>query len=99
MPGVMTKAAIAACLLVPVLTGCSTSEGGAMVACEQLINQRLGAEVEHQGPRDGATVEGEGPYVVRSSYTEPTTRRTTSYTCTVERTEGGWRLVDLATDR
>jgi hypothetical protein len=74
-------------------------EGGAMVACEDLVDRRVGAELEHRRPMEGVTVEGEGPYVVWNAFVEPLSRQATSYVCTVERIEGGWRLVDIATHR
>lgn len=81
------------------LFGCSTSEGGAMVACEKFVNQRVGAELTHRSPMEGATVDGDNPYVVRSAFTEPATGHTTEYQCEVERIPDGWRLIDLSTDR
>jgi hypothetical protein len=48
-------------------------------ACEDLIDRRVGAELEHRGPMEGATVEGEGPYVVRNGFVEPLSRQATSY--------------------
>lgn len=69
----------------------------ALVACEQAVEQRVGAELEHGGGQ--ARLDADGQYVVRSSFVEPTSGRTTSYVCTVARDGEGWRLVDLVTDR
>jgi hypothetical protein len=70
-----------------------------MVACEELVDRPVGAELEHEGPMEGATGEGDGPYTVRSAFVESATRVRTSYVCTVEQIDGGWRLVDLTTSR
>lgn len=83
----------------PLLAGCASDRASAMVACETFVNERVGAELEHRSPMDGAVVEGDGPYVVHSAYVEPLTRRTTSYTCTVEPAEDGWHLIDLTVSR
>ena len=73
----------------------------AAVMCGQFVDRRLGAEVEHEGPIEGATVEGmePGPFVVRAGFTEPATGARTSYTCTIEQTGDEWRLLDLTTSR
>ena len=87
-------------LALVVLAGCSLDEAGASVACEQLIDQRVGAELVHRTVAEGgAVVEGEGPFVVRGAFAEPADGTTTAYVCTVERIEDGWRLMDLTTDR
>lgn len=69
------------------------------MACEQLVDRRIGQAVAHLGPMEGATVEGEGPYVVHGGYTTPDGARAVRYDCTVERAGNGWRLLDLVTDR
>lgn len=93
------RVALIVCAALPLLAGCSGEGGGAMVACEQFVDRRVGATLEHLSPMDGATVAGDGPYVVRSAFTAPGTRRRTAYVCTVERGEQEWRLLDLVTDR
>ncbi len=72
-----------------------------MVACESIIDRRVGADLTHDGPLEGATVTGSGPYVVRSAFTDPATARLTNYVCTIERNaaDDGWQLIDLTTDR
>ena len=90
---------LAVLALLVLLAGCGTESTEAAIACEQIINRRVGVELEHRGPAEGATVTGDGPYVVHSAYVEPVTRRITNYACTVERIPDGWRLVDLQTDR
>ena len=73
----------------------------AAVMCGEFIDRRSGTDVEHEGPLEGATVEGRepGPFVVRSGFTEPATGARTSCTCTIEQTGDEWRLLDLATRR
>mgnify|MGYP002651476903 CR=1 FL=1 len=96
------KSARIAALALPllVLAGCATDEAGALVACEQLVDQRVGAQLEHLGPLDGASAEQAGEqWVVTGGFTEPRGGGLTRYTCTVARDGDSWRLVDLATDR
>jgi hypothetical protein len=83
-----------------VLAGCGADQGGAMIACETFVNQRVGVEVHHLTPNDGETVQGDGPFTVRGGFTEPVTRRLTHYTCTVSKTpQDTWHLDELTTDR
>lgn len=86
--------------LLAVLGGCSLDQAGASVACEDLIDRRVGTELQHRTvAQGGAVVEGEGPFVVRGAFVEPADGTTTEYVCTVEKIDDGWRLVDLVTDR
>lgn len=98
-------AGLAALLL---LTGCGGSDGtsdepedesvGAGVACEQFVERRAGADVEHGDWQEAdVTGEGDGPYVVQSRFSAGGTWNV--YRCEVERTSDGWRLIDLKTDR
>lgn len=89
----VTRWALAAC-----------SDGGqnmAAVMCGEFVDRRLGVEVEHDGPLEGATVEGAqpGPFVVQAAFTEPATGARTSYSCTIEQAGDEWRLLDLTTSR
>jgi hypothetical protein len=81
------------------LVSCSSDAGGAAVACETFVNQRVGAQLQHRTPAEGETVEGDGPFVVHGAFTELAARKVTTYTCTVEKTDNGWHLADLKTDR
>lgn len=85
-------------LAVAALAGCGVEAQEAAVVCEQLVDQRVGAELVHRSPETGAEPAGRGRYTLRSSFTERDGSRT-GYTCTIERVEGRWRLVELVTDR
>lgn len=86
------------------LAGCGGSDEPkdesveAGVACEQFLERRVGAEVEH-GDWQDADVSGGGksPYVVQSRFNAG--GQWSVYRCEVERTDDGWTLVDLTTDR
>lgn len=93
------RALLAVLVLALALGGCSLDQAGASVACEDLIDRRVGVELQHRTAAQGMTVSGEGPFTVDSAFVEPATGEVTGYRCTVERVDGGWRLVDLATDR
>lgn len=71
---------------------------GAGVACEEFLERRAGANVEH-GDWQDADVRGGGgkPYVVQSRFSID--GAWSVYRCEVERTDDGWTLVNLTTDR
>lgn len=98
----MTRTRLAVLAVAPLLAlgGCSLDQAGASVACEDLIDRRVGVELQHRTVAEGgAVVSGEGPFVVEGAFVEPVDGTVTEYVCTVERVDGGWRLVDLVTDR